>query len=329
MPPRQITIAKERQTINDAIRLFFKSRGYIEVETPMVVRSPGMEPNLVPFETQVIEPNGTIHSAALITSPEYSMKKLLGSGMEKIFTLTKVFRNEEAFGGNHNPEFTLLEWYKQGADYQSCMDETENLIQSVQRVFASEYELLHKDKFDQPFSRLRIRDLFLEKVGVDLDEGGSGLLKKACLGQGIHITEDDTESDLFYRLFLTKIEPELQGNVFVYDYPKYQASLARLTPDKKYGERFELYMNGLELCNGFTELTNAEEQRSRFLQESQERESLSRRVYPIDETFLNLLPSVQSPAFGNALGVDRLHMICANRQRIEDVLLFSAQDLFI
>ncbi len=314
-------IAVERQVINDAIRSFFKERGYIEVETPIVVRSPGMEPNLTPFETVVVEPNGTKHAAALITSPEYAMKKLLGRGLEKIFTMTKVFRNEEELSGTHNPEFTMLEWYQQDADYQVCMDETEALIQATAQAVGSSSL--------SPCSRTRVRDLFLQHVNIDLDKSDEQTLADACVHHQIHTAPSDTQSDLFYRLFLTKIEPNLSGNRFVYDYPKYQASLSHLTLDGKYGQRFELYMNGLEICNGFTELTDATEQRARFAEEAAERKTTGKTVHPIDEDFLDLLPSLRSPTFGNALGVDRLHMALTGRRKIEEVMLFPASDLFI
>lgn len=308
-------IAQERQLINETIRTFFKGRGYTEVETPILVRSPGMEPNLSPFETVVREPDGKEHHAALITSPEYSMKKLLGLRMEKIFTLTKVFRNEEELGGTHNPEFTMLEWYSQGADYQACMDETEALIKAVAQNNEGSWE------------RVRVRDLFLTHVGIDLDTAGPEELRQTCQRFDIHTTSTDTQSDLFYRLFLTKIEPQL-STIFVYDYPTYQASLSELTPDGKYGQRFELYMDGLEICNGFTELTDTDEQRVRFEEEAHEREQAGKTVHPIDEEFLSLLPSLRSPTFGNALGVDRLHMVVTGRRKIADVMLFPANQLF-
>jgi lysyl-tRNA synthetase class 2 len=302
-------IALERQRVNDTIRSFFRSRGYVEVETPIVVRSPGMEPNLAPFETIVTEPDGTRHPAGLITSPEYSMKKLLGLGMEKIFTLTKVFRNDEELGGTHNPEFTMLEWYRQGADYNACMDETEALVRETCAAFGRELPA---------FRRARAADLFAE-VGLDL-----GRLERVG---------DDTESDAFHRAFLNRVEPLLRPEsgsapTFVYDYPKYQASLSRLTADGLYGERFELYVDGLELCNAFTELVDADEQRSRFLEEAEERRALGKTVFPVDEELLRLLPSVRQPTFGNALGVDRLHMVAAGRSCVEDVLLFPASRLF-
>jgi lysyl-tRNA synthetase class 2 len=319
-------IAKEREMINDTIRSFFKRNGYSEVETPIVVRSPGMEPNLTPFETFVVEPDGAKHSATLITSPEYSMKKLLGLGMEKIFTITKVFRNEEEFAGTHNPEFSMLEWYQQGADYQACIDETEKLVRTVKRSLDSS-DLEAGLALDDMWKRIRIRDLFLEHIGVDLDAADKQTLQNVCAQRQINTTQSDTESDLFYRLFLTVVEPKLSTS-FLYDYPKYQASLARLTMDGKYGERFELYMNGLEICNGFTELTDATQQRGRFVEEAEERQHSGKIVHPIDEEFLHLLPSLRSPTFGNALGIDRLQMALTGRKKIEEVTLFPMNQLF-
>jgi elongation factor P--(R)-beta-lysine ligase len=315
-------IAQERQLINHNIRSFFAKRGYLEVETPIVVASPGMEPHLTPFESSICEPDGTAHEGALITSPEYSMKKLLGHGMDKIFTLTKVFRNQESFGGHHNPEFTMLEWYQQGGDYQACMDETEALVKVVG-------EKLSTNKCTAPFERVRVRDLFLQFVGIDLDSTLRKEMINACDGHRIRTHESDTQSDLFYRLFLSLVEPNLtRRNVFVYDYPKYQAALSTLTSDGLYGERFELYLGGLELCNGFTELTNTIEQRRRFQEEIEERKQLGKKIFPIDEPLLALLGSIQNPTFGNALGVDRLHMALTNRSSIDDVLLFPASNLF-
>jgi lysyl-tRNA synthetase class 2 len=318
----------ERQVVNDSIRSFFRERGYLEVETPLVVRSPGMEPNLFPFETVVREPDGKAHSAGLITSPEYSMKKLLGLGMQKIFTITKVFRNEESFGGAHNPEFTMLEWYRQGADYQACMDETWELVSYVAQNI-SPLPKRGSRGVASKVDRIRVRDLFLDCVGLDLDIAQEGDLRRSCRANGIKDDPPDTESDLFYRLFLTKVEPTFAGrSLFVYDYPRHQAALSAMTADGKYGQRFELYIDGVELCNGFTELTDAVEQRARFEEEANERQRLGKRVFPIDEELLCLLPSLRSPTFGNALGVDRLHMILTGRSSIEDVLPFPALKIF-
>jgi lysyl-tRNA synthetase class 2 len=314
------TIAKERQLLNETIRAFFRDRGFIEVETPLVVRSPGMEPNLFPFETCVIEPDGTRYDAGLITSPEYACKKLLGAGMKKIFTITKVFRNQEELGGNHNPEFSMLEWYNQGEGYLECMQETEDLLQACAKAFGKELPVFH---------RVRVRDALLENAGIDLDHATSEMVRARCHALGIHTDVSDTESDLFYRLFLEKVEQDL-GNapIFIYDYPKHQAALARLTDDGLYGKRFELYIEGKELCNAFEELTDEKEQRLRFEEEALERKDNRKTVFPIDEQLLKLLPSVENPSYGNALGIDRVHMIMTGAASINDVLLFPAVDLF-
>lgn len=311
---------KERQMINDVIRSFFRVRGYIEVETPILVQSPDMEPNLTPFETVIKTPGGKNYPAGLITSPEYSMKKLLGLGAQKIFTLTKVFRNNETLGGIHNPEFTMLEWYSQGEDFHVCMKETEDLIKTIFEKFG---------KFFSPCEKKLVPELFHELIGVDLANSGLKELQLACERLEIHTDPSDTESDLFYRLFLSKIEPTFTGkNIIVHTYPKYQAALSRLTPDGKFGERFELYYQGIEICNGFTELTDSTEQRKRFEKERDERIRLGRPTFPIDENLLNLLASIRNPSFGNALGVDRLLMLVTGKTLIDEVLAFSVNKLF-
>lgn len=317
-------IANERALLNATIRTFFESRGFVEVETPICVASPGMEPSLSPFKTTLINEKMYEYEAGLITSPEYAMKKLLGLGFEKIFTITKVFRNEESFGSLHNAEFTMLEWYEQGKDYNDCMDQTEGLVKTCANAFQQ------KSTDTDAWNRLRTRDVFLKYADIDLGVGTLDELRAACKRQDIHFPEDDSISDLFFRLFLLKVEPELKkmGPVFLYDYPKYQAALSVLTEDGNYGERFELYLNGLELCNGFTELTDADEQKKRFEDESEERKKLRKNVFPIDEALLALLPSITKPTCGNALGVDRLHMFVTGKKNIEDVLLFPTSTMF-
>jgi elongation factor P--(R)-beta-lysine ligase len=313
-------IAEERQRLNDLIRSFFRRRGFLEVETPTLVASPDLAPNFTYFETTLQAPGEKPKAGVLVTSPEFSMKKLLGLGMEKIFTLARVFRNDEELGGSHNPEFTMLEWYKQGGDYQEMMDETEALVREACAAFGRELPA---------FRRLRVRDLLLETTGVDLDSATAGDLRAACERLGLRPDASDTESDLFYRLFLAKAEPTI-GKVptFVYDYPLCQAALAAKTADGKYAERVELYVDGVELSNGFTELTDASEQRDRFEAEQAERRAAGKPAFPVDEELLTLLPSVRSPTYGNALGVDRLHMLATGTDDIQDVLLFPAKRLF-
>ena len=315
-----LELLNDRQKMNDLIRSFLRSRSYLEVETPLMVASPDIEPTLTPFETMVKTPEGKTYLAGLITSPEYSMKKLLGMGAQKIFTLTKVFRNMESFGGIHNPEFTMLEWYTQGEDMFACMNETELLVRETFTAFGNDAGIIE---------RKSVNELFVELIGVDLSLATERDLIDACTRLDVHMDESDSESDLFYRLFLSKVEPTFQDrNIFVYNYPKYQAALARLTPDGKFGERFELYYNGVELCNAFTELTDPIEQRKRFEEETKTRIEQGKIVFPIDEDLLNLLASVRNPSFGNALGVDRLLMVATGKKSLEDVLPFSAKKLF-
>ena len=315
-----LDILNDRQKMNDLIRSFLRARSYLEVETPLMVASPDIEPTLTPFETTVKTPEGKSYLAGLITSPEYSMKKLLGMGAQKIFTLTKVFRNMESFGGIHNPEFTMLEWYTQGEDMFACMNETELLVRETFTAFGSDAGIIE---------RKSVNELFVELIGVDLSVATQQELIDACIRLNVHIDDSDSESDLFYRLFLSKIEPTFSDrNIFVYNYPKYQAALARLTPDGKFGERFELYYNGVELCNAFTELTDPIEQRKRFEEETKTRIEQGKTVFPIDEDLLSLLASVRNPSFGNALGVDRLLMVATGKKSLEDVLPFSGRKLF-
>ena len=235
----------------------------------------------------------------------------------------------------------MLEWYQQGADYTACMDETEALVRMVCRAIQSvspPFQGGVKGWLSETrFRRVRVRDAFLEHVDLDLDDATVDDLRTSCAKHGIHTDPSDTESDLYYRLFLALVEPPLlrycaaalpPSPFFLYDYPIHQAALSRLTPDGKYGERFELYVDGLELCNAFTELVDAKEQRRRFTLEANERRALGKTVFPLDEELLRLLPNIKNPTFGNALGIDRLHMIAIGAKSIEEVQLFPAGKLF-
>ena len=237
------------------------------------------------------------------------MKKLLGSGMEKIFTISKVFRSGDSeISELHNPEFSMLEWYEQGIDYQEGMKQTEELVRAC--------------GLDLSWKRYRVRDLLFEHAGVDLDTASRNDMIKACQQHCLSIQDQDTESDLFYRLFLTQVEPRLSQDqvCIVYDYPVYQSGLAKLTSDKKYAERFEVYIRGVELCNAFTELIDPKEQRQRFQIEAKERGQLGKKVWPIDEDLLFKLSSIKNPTFGNALGLDRLLMKVVKADSIDQVL---------
>lgn len=271
------------------IRTFFSLRGYTEVQTPLLVQHPGMEPNLDPIgvDLDVIR-RGKVR-AGLITSPEYAMKKLLGSGLEKIFTVTPVFRNVEELGGSHSIEFTMLEWYQQQADYHQCMAETEELVNGFM-------------DWEGEWPRYSYVDELIKWQGK---------------------TSDDT--------FNHYILPELMKRsdcFFVKEFPISEAALAQKSPDGRSAQRFEAYVHGLELCNGFTELVDVDEQRARFLIEQEERRKAGKEVFPIDEELLNRLSSVASPTFGNALGIDRLVMLKADAADIDSIHLFPPSERF-
>lgn len=273
---------------------FFTDRGYTNVRTPLAVQCPGMEPNLDPVGVELnILRRGKVR-AGLITSPEYSMKKLLGVGMERIYTVTPVFRNVEELGGDHSIEFTMLEWYRQGADYTACMDETEALIDGFVGVMG------------KPWPRLSYVD------EVAKWEGARG---------------ENDEATFNYHVLPALVAAH--DRFFVKEFPVNQAALAQKSPDGRSAQRFEAYVNGMELCNGFTELVDTDEQRARFRTEQEERRTAGKEVFPIDEELLSRLSSVASPTFGNALGVDRLVMLKAGTKDIDSIHLFPPSERFM
>lgn len=269
--------------VMEQIHDFFRSRGYVEVRTPVLVQSPGMEPNLDPVGVDVRLVDGKKYRGGLITSPEYSMKKLLAGGLEKIYTLTPVFRNIEKMGEKWSVEFTMLEWYRQGADYQECMKETEELVNHLLGLKGEWPRISHIDVEPNP-----------DKFQFDV---------------------------------MPKLEKE-HDRFFVIDYPASEAALAQKNADGRSAQRFEGYVKGIEICNGFTELVDAEEQRSRFKEEAKVREKAGKEVFPIDEELLSRLSSVASPTFGNALGVDRLVMLKAGANDIDSIHLFPPSQRF-
>jgi lysyl-tRNA synthetase class 2 len=288
----------------DYIHGFFRGSNYTEVRTPVLVACPGMEPNLDPVGVDVRTIDGKVYRGGLITSPEYSMKKLLGLGMEAIYTTTPVFRNVEKLGERWSVEFTMLEWYRQGSDYRVCMEETERLVTG----------LLDGVSTDTVWPRVSYVEEFTKKYGVHPVEA-----------EGKYTPQQVAD------LFQFEIMPELErvhDRFFLMEYPVAEAALAQKSPDGKSAQRFEAYVSGIEICNGFTELVQAEEQRARFVLEAEERRQAGKEVFPIDDELLSVLGSIQSPTYGNALGVDRLVMLRAGVKDIDAVHLFPPSGRF-
>lgn len=326
----------KRAKILAAVRAFFDARGYVEVETPLVVAKPGMEPYLDPFETFVADPFGHRWDAFLITSPEYAMKKLLAAGFTRIYQLGKCFRNGEAFEGRHNPEFTMLEWYQAGADYVGIMDETEALVKEVAQKTMGRSVFAWKGKeidLGQSWERLTVKEAMRTYTDIDLDAAleDKKILTAAAAKLGHVLPADVSWDDAFFSVFLNAVEPNLglERPTFLREYPVSMAALSKVSArDPRYAERFELYIGGLELANAYTELTDAAEQRSRLEEEQALRRKLGRAEYGLDQEFLDAVTAMPE-AGGISIGIDRLAMLLLGEEDIRRVLAFPAGAMFV
>jgi len=320
-----------RGRIATAVRGFFASHQFVEVETPALQVSPGLEPHLMAFETALDEPGEAKLRRYLHTSPEFAMKKLLAAGVPRLFQLARVFRNGER-SATHHPEFTMLEWYRAHSSYEELMEDCEGLLRAaLAAAGAKEFRWEgHRSDPTAPFERLSVAEAFERWCGIDLlgtapDPAAPSLdlLATAARPLGIAPHAGDEWEDLFFRVFLARIEPELGAPVptILYDYPISMAALARPKPgDPRLAERFELYVCGLELANAFGELTDAQVQRARFEADCARKRTRYGFSYPIDEDFLAALAHGLPPSAGIALGFDRLAMLATGAERIGDVL---------
>lgn len=313
-----------------AVRRFFEAEGFAEVDTPALQISPGLEPHLRAFATTLDEPGAGLRPFFLHTSPEFAMKKLLAAGVPKLFQLAHAFRNGER-GATHHPEFTLLEWYRAGATYQTLMTDCERLLTAVLEAVGVPQYNWQGQAVDphRPWRRETVASVFADRCGIDIlatapdpEQPRLDLLAAAARPIGIAPHPGDDWDDLFFRIFLERIEPTLGIGVpaILADYPIAMAALARAKPgDPRLAERFEVYIGGLELANGFSELTDPVEQRQRFERGGARKRARYGEAYPIDEDFLAALAAMP-PSAGIALGFDRLVMLASGAARIDDVL---------
>jgi elongation factor P--(R)-beta-lysine ligase len=323
---------EQRGRILAAVRGFFAAREFVEVETPALQVSPGLEPHLRAFRTELHDPRcGRATERYLHTSPEFAMKKLIVAGMPRIWQLAHVFRDGER-SPTHHPEFAMLEWYRSDASYRDLMAECEALVRACQQAAGAE-ALVRRDRTADarlPWQRISIADAFRELCGVDLlatapDPAAPDLERLAAATRHLGIDPhpgDDWEA-LYFRIFLERIEPllGLGAPTILYDYPLSMAALSRRSPtDPRLAERFEVYVCGLELANGFGELTDPAEQRARFLADQEKKRALYGETYPIDEDFLAALEHGLPSCAGIALGFDRLVMLATGAEDIEEVL---------
>ncbi len=291
-----------RARMLQAMRLFFIEHEYLEVETPQLIPAPAPEPHIHAISAG----NLFLH-----TSPELCMKRLLAAGYPKIFQISKCFRHAER-GNLHMPEFTMLEWYRTGIDYMALMEECEAMIRSVSLRLGSGESLKYQGMeidLKCPWERLSVTRAFDLYASLT--------------------PETAIEKETFDQIMVEKIEPNLgiKRPTILYDYPAPLAALSRLKPEnKKLAERFEIYFAGLELANGFSELTDTSEQRARFERDREKRIGSDKQVYPMPEKFLKALEKMPRAA-GIALGVDRLAMIFADRSEIDDVVTFTPEEV--
>jgi lysyl-tRNA synthetase class 2 len=318
-----------RQRIVRAIRQLFDDREFVEVEAGILQVSPGNEAHLHAFATEIIGPDGTRAPLYLHTSPEFACKKLLAAGEPRIFDFARVFRNRER-GALHHPEFTMLEWYRANEDYDAVMRDSVDLLRLAAET-AQVDRLRFRDRTVDPFAepeRITVAEAFSRFAGIDLlatvvgRETDREALAAAARAAEIRLADDDTWGDIFSRIMVERVEPRLghERTTILYEYPSAEAALARpKAGDTRVAERFELYACGVELANGFGELTDATEQRRRFAAEMDEKARVHSERYPIDEDFLAAL-AFMPDASGVALGFDRLVMLATGAPRIDQVI---------
>ncbi len=319
-----------------ATRRFFVERDFVEVETPALQISPGMEVHLKAFATELVEPlGGGARRLYLHTSPEFAMKKLLAAGERRLFQLARVYRNAER-GATHHPEFTLLEWYRAGADWTALMDDCEGLLRAALAAAPAALSggALHwQGRMCDPrsgFERISVAEAFQRHAGIDLLATAPDPLRPEperlaaeARGIGIATGASDAWEDIFFRIFLARIEPHLGVGrpTIVHSYPASMAALARISAgDPRVCDRFELFVAGLELANAFGELTDAAEQRRRFEADMARKHALYGERFPIDEDFIAAVGRLPPDTAGIALGFDRLVMLATGAAHLDEVL---------
>ena len=323
-------LLRARQRVLAGVRADLESRDFVEVETAILQVSPGNEAHLHAFATEWAAPGGGRQPFYLHTSPEFACKKLLAAGERRIFEFARVFRNRER-GALHHPEFTMLEWYRSGEDCEALMADCTRIL-GLAAAAAGTDRFVFRGREADPSAepeRLTVAEAFNRHAGIDLlaalDPGGAGdrgSLAAQARTAGVAVAADDTFGDIFSRVLVERVEPRI-GNgraTFLTGYPACEAALARpQASDPRVAERFELFVCGVELANGFGELTDPVVQRTRLEAEMDLKEQRYRERYPLDEDFLAALAAMP-PAAGCALGFDRLVMLAARASRVDQVM---------
>jgi EF-P lysine aminoacylase GenX len=347
-----------REKVIKAIRSFFDERGFHEVETPILIAHPAAESYLDVFETTLLDRQRNPTKVYLSTSPEVALKKLLVAGIGNCYSITKSFRNMETQSRLHNPEFTILEWYRVGANYMDIMKDCEELVLSIRSVIPG--PLFHKGTrnpsspktgsrlkgrddntltyqgktidLTPPWERISVAEAFKKWATIDFDEFfDEKSAKQIAQRKGYRVEKGTTWEELYNQIFLNKIEPRLgRGKpTILYDFPGAMGALAKKkSSDPRFSERFELYIAGLELGDCYSELTDWKEQEERFESELRELRKLGKTVYDYDHVFIEALKVGLPECSGIAVGVDRLVMLFADTKDIAETMFFPGEELF-
>ncbi len=324
----RLPFLKARSNAKQAIRQYLFSLDFTEVETPQLQKSPGNETHLLGLSTVWTTPELNSKQLFFATSPEFSHKKLLAGGMNKIFEFARVFRNQD-LSPIHAPEFTMLEWYRAGDDYKQIIQDTLTICKEA--AIANGVDHYGFRGIEIPLDSkpvfLTLREAFLQFAQIDLceclDENGNGLrdeFASRAMANGIKISDNDDWSDIFNLVLIAKIEPNIgkDAPTILYEYPLPEGALARPCPhDKRFVERFELYICGIEIANGFGELIDPEDQRIRFETSMKKQKAIYKTAFPIDDKLLDAL-KFMVPTSGVALGFDRLVMLISGARTIFD-----------
>lgn len=316
---------EKRRDLYRCIRTFFHNRGYLEVETPVVVPCPGAEVHLEYFSTQWKDYHNRQHPAWLRSSPELHIKKLLAvPDIDRVFELAKCFRNGGECSPWHHPEFMMLEWYQKGLPFRGLIEETIDLLTYTAEQMASPWA-----ESKTAFTWLTLEEAFSQLAGLELIDQDPDLGAKAKAQGVISIQPGDDFETAFFKVLLERIEPQFAAmeRVVLYDYPPSQAALAQV--EGTAAKRFELYVSGVELCNGFFELTDAQENRTRFAEINRQRKILGKEILGDDPEFFTALESGIPSCCGNALGVDRWLTLLLGEKSLDSVLHFHRKGQYL
>jgi len=343
-----------RERVIDAIREYFKGQGFHEAEVPLLLPAPSTEPFLEVFETELKDDQGHKWPGFLPSSPEFALKKLLSAGSGSVFTITKSFRNGEGRSSRHNPEFTILEWYRTPGNYMDVATDFEGLMRFIltfkesprrsnhlptnhlptRRLLEGGSQLTYQDKkydLSSPWEKISVAEAFAKYASVDIETMLNGsLLIAHGKRKGYQVTETTTWEEIWNQIMANEIEPKLgqNGPTILYDYPIAQAALAKKAEDSRFAERFEVFMAGLELGNCFSELTDWREQEARCKADLALRQAQGKLAFPMDNDFIDALKLGMPPTGGIAVGVDRLVALFADTPDIADTLFFPVGEMF-